>query len=135
MPPQILTEKWEERVRSLLGVDEAYLPDDDLNHPEIIDVAEAEMIGLVPHHAELDDRGKTLFESAIIATCALKIIPSLRARLPTQQSGPHMQATITVSWQQVAEEIFANREIMLDLLGAVEDDGLPTGFWMAGPTR
>ena len=56
MTNKILTgENWQGRVRSMLGVDAAFLPDTDIEMPEIVQVAEANIIDLVPDYETIPE--------------------------------------------------------------------------------
>ena len=56
MTNKILTgENWQGRVRSMLGVDAAFLPDTDLEMPDIVQVAEANIIDLVPDYETIPE--------------------------------------------------------------------------------
>ena len=69
MSNRILTEDgWQERVRNIIGVNESYLPDDAIEKPEIITVAEAYIIQIVPEYASLQIR-KVLLELATVCEC------------------------------------------------------------------
>jgi hypothetical protein len=111
MPNLILTEVgWQGRVRNKLGVDEAYLPDADIAQPDIIGVAEANVIEQVPGYTELTGSNRTWLEAAVVCECAALLCPSMGARLPTRQVGPHEEHWLTVNWDAKRKELEAERD-------------------------
>ena len=88
MSNRILTEDgWQERVRNIIGVNESYLPDDDIEKPEIITVAEAYIIQIVPEYASLTGDKKVWLELATVCECAALLCPSMHARVPEREHG------------------------------------------------
>lgn len=100
MANQILTsEGWQERIRSKMGADEAYLPNPDIEQPDIITVAEANIIELVPDYASKTGADKVYLEAATVLECAVLLCPSMPARLPVENSSPHIKVKIETDWK------------------------------------
>lgn len=96
---RILTEDgWQERVRNIIGVNESYLPDDDIEKPEIITVAEAYIIQIVPEYASLTGDKKVWLELATVCECAALLCPSMHARVPEREQGPHFTNELKQNW-------------------------------------
>lgn len=107
----ILTaEGWQGRVRNKLGVDEAYLTDADISQPDIITVAEANIIEQVPDYASLTGNNRTWLEAATVCECAALLCPSMAARLPASEQGPHFTREVTVDWDKKRQELEAERD-------------------------
>jgi hypothetical protein len=98
---------WESRVRNRLGVDDAYLTDADIAQPDIITVAEANIIDQVPDYATLTGSKKTWLEAATVCECAILLCPSMPARLPAREQGPHFTREVTVDWDKKRQELEA----------------------------
>lgn len=117
MANKILTgEGWQGRIRNLLGVDSAFVPDDDLEQPDIVDIAEANIIELVPGYADLTGDKKTYLESATACECAVLACDSMPARLPTKESGPHATYELSIDWDQKKAELQDKRDVYLSKL-------------------
>ena len=75
MTNRVLTEDgWQKRVRNILGVDEAYLPDADIEQPDIISVAEANVIALYRLCRPRTDKRLWLESATVCEVCALYVI-------------------------------------------------------------
>lgn len=117
MANRILTEEgWQGRIRNLLGVDSAFVPDDDLEQPDIVDVAEANIIEIVPGYADLTGDKKTYLESATVCECAVLVCDSMPARLPTKESGPHATYELSIDWAKKKAELQDKRDVYLSKL-------------------
>jgi len=111
MPNLILTaEGWQDRVRNRLGVDEAYLTDIDIAQPDIVSVAEANIIDQVPDYADLTGNKRTWLEAATICECAALLCPSMAARLPVSEEGPHFTREVAVDWDKKRQEFEVERD-------------------------
>ena len=114
MANRILTEEgWQGRIRNLLGIDSAFVPDDDLEQPDIVDVAEANIIEIVPGYADLTGDKKTYLESATACECAVLACDSMPARLPVKESGPHATYEVDIDWAKRKSELADKRDIFL----------------------
>lgn len=91
-------EGWEKRIQDKLGVDPAYLPDESIRQPDIIGVAEANIISQIPDYATLEGDAKVYLESAVVLECCVLLCPSMSARLPKKEGGPHMNHELWVNW-------------------------------------
>jgi hypothetical protein len=90
-------------------VDEAYLTDADIAQPDIITVAEANIIEQIPDYASLTGNKRTWLEAATVCECALLLCLSMAARLPTREQGPHFTQEITIDWDKKRQEIEVER--------------------------
>ncbi|NLZ50755.1 MAG: hypothetical protein GX899_03495 [Rikenellaceae bacterium] len=119
MTNRVLTEDgWQKRVRNILGVDEAYLPDADIEQPDIISVAEANVIALVPGYADLDADKRLWLESATVCECAALLCYSMPARVPVREQGPHFTRDVTQDWGIRREELEKERNILIGKITA-----------------
>lgn len=101
---------WQGRVRNRLGVDDTYLTDADIAQPDIISVAEANIIDQVPDYADLTGSKRTWLEAATVCECAALLCPSMAARLPASEQGPHFTREVTVDWDKKRQELEAERD-------------------------
>lgn len=118
MDNRILKEKYEDRIRSKLGVSEPYLPDEDINMPDIVDVAELNIISLFPAYEDFEGDNLVYLESITILECCILLSPSMAARLPKKQSGPHEGHELWVNWDNKKAEFINERN---SLIGRLED--------------
>lgn len=101
---------WEQRVRDKLGADAAYLPDAAIQQPDIITVAEANITEQVPGYAALTDSKRTWLEAAAVCECAALLCPSMAARLPAREQGPHFTREVATDWDKKRQELEAERD-------------------------
>lgn len=106
----LTTTGWENRVRDKMGIDIAYLPNTVLNQPEIITVAEANIIEQVPDYAILTGDKKVYLEAAAVCECAVLLCPSMPARLPSREQGPHETHEVAIDWDKKKAEFEAERD-------------------------
>lgn len=117
MANRILTEEgWQGRIRNLLGVDSAFIPDSDIEQPDIVDIAEANIIELVPGYATLTGDKKIYLESATACECAVLACDSMPTRLPTKESGPHATYELSIDWAKKKAELQDKRDVYLSKL-------------------
>lgn len=117
MANKILTgEGWQGRIRNLLGVDSAFIPDSDIEQPDIVGIAEANIIELVPGYATLTGDKKIYLESATACECAVLACDSMPTRLPTKESGPHATYELSIDWDQKKAELQDKRDVYLSKL-------------------
>jgi hypothetical protein len=116
MANKILTAAgWQARVRSLMGgIDPAYLPDADLEQPDIIDVAEANITERVPDYAAIlagsDANKKVWLTTATVLECAILACPGMFARIPKYQQGPSESHEVSMNWGQLERDLIDERE-------------------------
>jgi len=111
---KILTKDfWQNRVREVMGISEPYLPDEVLEMPDIIDVAESNIIDIVPGYKTIPKSKKVYLESATVCECAILACDSMSARLPTKESGPHASFEIEVDWAEKKQELQDKRDVHL----------------------
>ena len=122
MTNKILTgENWQGRVRSMLGVDAAFLPDTDIEMPEIVQVAEANIIDLVPDYETIPEDKKVYLESATVCECAVLACDSMPARLPVKESGPHVSFELEIDWEKKKIEFAEKRDMHISKLVKTPD--------------
>jgi len=111
MSNRILTEAgWEKRIQDKLGVDPAYLPDEVIRQPDIIGVAEANIIEQIPDYEELDGDKRTYLESAIVCECCALLSPTMPVRLPRKESGPHASHELGIDWDKKKKDFERERD-------------------------
>ncbi len=111
MTNKILTEEgWQQRIRDKLGIDVAYLPDSVIEQPENITVAEANIIAQLPDYSILEDNARVYLEAAVVSECSRLICPSLSARLPTKENGPHESHELSVDWTKKQKDFEVERD-------------------------
>lgn len=127
MANKILTSPgWEGRIRSKLGVDAAYLPDADLQQPDIIDIAEVNIIEMVPDYADKTGTDRTYLEAATVCECAILACPSMPARLPTKEQGPHATFELSIDWDKKEAKLRDERDSYVSKLIDADSGGLVT---------
>ncbi|NMB98078.1 MAG: hypothetical protein GYA02_15990 [Clostridiaceae bacterium] len=100
---------WEKRIRDKMGVDDAYLPDDLLNSPDIITLAEANIISQIPDYATLTNDLRVYLEYAVVLECCILLCPSMGARLPKKETGVHASYELGIDWSKKKEEFEEDR--------------------------
>lgn len=118
MANRILKENYEDRIRSKLGVSEPYLSNEDINRPDIIEVAELNIISLFPDYENFEGDNLVYLESIVILECCILLSPSMSARLPKKQTGPHEGHELWVNWDNKKAEFMNERN---SLVGRLED--------------
>jgi hypothetical protein len=103
-------EGWQQRIRDKMGVDAAYLSDSTLSQPDIITVAEANIIAQIPDYAGLADDKKVYLEAAVVCECASLLCPSMSARLPKKEQGPHETHELEIDWNKKQTEFEVERD-------------------------
>lgn len=103
---------YEDRIRSKLGVSEPYLSDYDINQPDCIAVAEANIIAQIPEYTtiETDSDLKIYLEYAVVLECCILLCPSMDARLPKKQSGEHVSSELGIDWSKKKTEFEEEKE-------------------------
>jgi len=120
MANKILTATgYESRIRSKLGVDAAYVPDADINQPDIIAIAEANIIKIVPDYATLTGDDLVYLEAATVCECAILLCPSMPARLPVKEQGPSFTREIEVNWTEKQVKLEAERDRFISNISTV----------------
>lgn len=114
MPNLILTTVgWESRIRDKLGVDAAYLPNTVLQQPDVIGVAEAFIIGLVPDYATLTGTDRLWLEAATVCQAAALACPQMPTRLPRSEQTSEFRRENTVDWETRRKELEDERDFNL----------------------
>lgn len=110
MENRILTnEGWEQRIRDKMGIDIAYLPDSVIQQPDIIGIAEANIIEKVPEYETLDGDALLYLETAVVLECCILLCSSMDARLPKKQTGPHEGHELYLNWENKKTEFIEER--------------------------
>lgn len=135
MANRILTATgWEARVRSKMGVLEPYLPDADLQTPEVVSVAEANIIKQVPDYASLTGDDLIYLEAAVVCECSALLCPGMPARLPKKEQGPHETHELDVDWTKRKADFETERD---GYIGKISTVSIPSfsHFSVSSPTR
>jgi hypothetical protein len=120
MANKILTATgYESRIRSKLGVDAAYVPDADINQPDIIAIAESNIIKVVPDYDALTGDDLVYLEAATVCECAILLCPSMPARLPVKEQGPSFTREIEVNWTEKQVKLEAERDRFISNISTV----------------
>jgi hypothetical protein len=117
---------WEKRIRDKMGVDDAYLPDDLLNSPDIITLAEANIISQISDYATLDGDLRVYLEYAVILECCILLCPSMGARLPKKETGPHGSYELGSDWSNKKTEFEEERN---RFIGKILEEISPTQLY------
>lgn len=122
----LVEENWQERIRNKLGVMDAYLSDSDIEQPDIIDVAEANAISQIPNYESLEDDSKTYLGSLVVLECCILLCPSMGARLPKKETGPHAGHELYVNWDNKKLEFMEERDNLLGKILELNGISIPT---------
>lgn len=87
-----------ERIRQLLGVNEAYLKDDEVLLPEFLPQAKRSVYSSIPKlkDADLSKDIQDMVDTAVVYRTAILFTPSLPYRFPKKQKGEHAEFEIEV---------------------------------------
>ncbi len=136
MENRILTgDNWQQRIRDLMGLDAAYLPDTTIEQPDIITVAEANIIEQVPDYTNLQDDKKVYLEAAVVCECASLLSPGMAARLPTKEQGPSETHEINVDWNKKKAEFENNRDGYVGKIVTTSSSPILFHFGISNPGR
>jgi hypothetical protein len=119
------TTGYEVRIRSKMGVDAAYLPDADINQPDIITIAEANIIETVPDYDDLTGDDLVYLEAATVCECAILLCPSMPVRLPAREQGPSFSRDIEVDWDKKKSKLETDRDAYLSRISTVTYTQVP----------
>lgn len=118
----LIDESWQQRIRDKMGVDDAYLPDSAIEQPDTITIAEANIIGQLPDYTTLIDDSRTYLESVVVLECCILLCPSMSARLPKKETGPHAGHELWINWDNKKNEFINDRN---ELLGKIFELNFP----------
>lgn len=104
---------WQSRIRSKLGVDEAYLPDSEIEQPDVIAVAETNIIEQISNYSSLTGSNRILLEAAVVCECASILCPSMSARIPQREAGPNYSHDISVNWNRKKLDIDNEKDVYI----------------------
>jgi hypothetical protein len=130
--PRIVKTGWEQQVRDELGADESYVPDSFLQQPTLIDLAEANVMKVIPGWETIPDSERVFLETAVVCECAALACPSMPARLPRKETGPHASYELDIDWFELQKSLQVKRDACL--AGIVEAASIPF-FSVTGPGR
>jgi len=106
----LTSDGWQNRIRSKLGLDVAYLPDADIEQPDVISVAEANIIRQITNYSNLSDPELVYLEAAVVCECCILLCNSLSARLPIREQGPHESHDLDIDWDKRKGELEVERD-------------------------
>lgn len=120
--PNILQEGYEKAIRSKLGAKESELPDEEINQPLFVDLAEATIAKRVPSYASITDPVEQLMlQNAVVAYVCYLIAPSMARRVNQKVSTLDMRwEKEKVNWTDRALEFLAECEQSLGMIESVE---------------
>ncbi len=101
---------WENRVRYVLGVDEAYLPNEVLKAPDCIGTAESNIIGSIPGYTSVSGNNEAKLEHAVVLECAILACRGMPARLPKKEAGPHRSHELDIDWDKLQAQLEGERD-------------------------
>jgi hypothetical protein len=118
----LTSDGWQDRIRYKLGVHSAYLSDAEIESPEVINVAEGNIVNQLPLYASYEDEPtgdpptfkRTWLEAATVCECASLLCPSMETRLPRSERGPHFSQDSTTDWNQRQTLIENERDGYID---------------------
>lgn len=128
----------EERIRSKMGVSEPYLPDDDINQPDCITIAEANVISQIPDYAALTGDLRVYLEYAVVLECCILLCPSMGTRLPKKETGPHGSYELGSDWSNKKAEFEEEKNKFIGkILEEISPESIPTfnSFIVTYPKR
>lgn len=120
---------WEKRILNKLGVDPAYLSEEVINSPDIITVAESNIIKQIPDYATInaDSEERIYLEAAVVSECCVLLCPGMTARLPKKETGPHASYELGIDWNKKKTEFVDERnESIFKILEKLFPDTLPS---------
>lgn len=121
MANRILTkDNWQQRIRDKIGVDDAYLPDSVIEQPDCISIAETNIINMFPNYSSLTDDSRLYLEYAVVLECCILLSPSMPARLPKKQSGPHAGHELYINWDNRKNEFQEERDNYINKIAELE---------------
>ena len=123
---------WQKRIQDKLGTDTTYCPDDLVEQPDIITVAEASIIEQVDNYATLTGTDLVWLQAATVCECAALLCPSMKVRMPSREQGPHFTQELTVDWDKKRLDIEDERD---RFVAKINDAVTVPRFGLAGPSR
>ena len=118
MDNRIEIDNFEDRVRAKLGVAEPYLSDEDINFPDIRGVAELNITSLFPDFEDFEGDDLVYLGSILVLESCILLSPSMSARLPKKELGPHARHELWINWDRKKEEYINERD---NLMGRLDD--------------
>lgn len=119
---KIVTDGFEDVVRSKLGVKKTELPDDAINNNSITGLAEAIVIKRVPNYASISDKMDLMFlETAVINYICYLLCPTMANRVKNKVSTIEVRwEKDKVKWSEVALDFLATFENALSNIESVD---------------
>ncbi|HHX61001.1 MAG TPA: hypothetical protein GX707_09870 [Epulopiscium sp.] len=124
----LIDENWQQRIRDKIGVDNAYLPDSAIEQPDIITIAEANIISQIPDYEEIAMNGdsRVYLESTVVLECCILLCSSMGARLPKKETGPHAGHELYVNWDNKKAEFIEERDVLISKASGLDGNVSPT---------
>lgn len=119
MDNRIEIDNFEDRVRAKLGVAEPYLSDEDINFPDIRGVAELNITSLFPDFEDFEGDDLVYLGSILVLESCILLSPSMSARLPKKETGPHAGHELYINWDKKKEEFINERDSLIGRLGSL----------------
>ncbi|GEA16753.1 hypothetical protein E308F_29990 [Moorella sp. E308F] len=116
----ILTEGYEDLVRSRFGVDDSDLPNQAINSPLIAGLAEVVVKKRVPDYAAASEEDKLYLQNAVIAYICYLLAPSMPMRVNVEvQTLDTRWKKGKVDWTQAAKDFLNDFEFFLSQITSV----------------
>lgn len=128
-------ENWQQRIRDKMGIDAAYLPDAAIEQPEVITVAEANIIAQIPDYESLSDDKKVYLEAAVVCECCSLLCPSMAARLPKKEQGPHETHEVAIDWDKKKADFATERDEYIGKILSPSSFSSLLHFGISNPVR
>jgi hypothetical protein len=93
-----------------MGVDDTYLPDSIIDQPDIITIAEANIIKQVPNYSTFTGDNLVYLEAVAVLECCILLCPSLAARLPKKEDGAHASFEWNIDWNKKKIEFTGEKD-------------------------
>lgn len=121
----ILTIGYETAIRSKLGAKKSELPDEEINQPLIVDLAEAVVTKRVPEYSSITDAvDLLLIQNAVVSYICYLIAPSMGRRVNQEVTTIDVKwKKEKVDWDERAQQFLADYENSLSQITTVEVDG------------
>lgn len=131
---------YEDRIRSKLGVSEPYLPDEDINMPDCITLAEANIIAQIPEYTTIEPETdlRVYLEYAVVLECCILLCPSMSNRLPKKETGEHAGYELSTNWANKKAEFEEEKEeTIMKIIDTLFPTRIPrvSGFTVTYPKR
>jgi len=134
----LIAENWQNRIRDKIGTDDTYLPDSVIEQPDIIKIAEANIIAQIPEYLTLTDDLRVYLEYCVVLECSILLCPSMAARLPKKEAGPHESHELGIDWDKKKADFEVEKETyIMKIIDTMFPNSIPklNSFIVTYPTR